>query len=343
MRRLALRAPNWVGDLVMATPVLHAALADPRFERVDVLVRAHLAPLLSGTELAPHLRPIRSGRGEVELYRELGPDGVLLLTTSLGSAWRALVARVPLRAGAALSGRRLLLTHALDPPTRAGRRLPYPTALLMRDVAGLLGIAVEDLRPRLGLPPGAAQATRALLARAGLSGDAPYLVAAPGAAFGASKLWPPERFAEAIDALFEATGLVTVISGGPAEGATLEAVAARCASPAISLAPFERDLVQLLALVHGARLLLVGDSGPRWVAAAFGVPCVSVMGPNFPELTATSLERARIVRLEHLECAPCTERVCPLGHHRCLVELPASRVVAAALELLGQAAPAPRA
>jgi heptosyltransferase II len=333
-RHLAIRAPNWVGDLAMATPMLAAAAADPRFERVDILVRAHLAPLLSGTPLVPLLRPLGDSREEVALYTRLRPDAALLLTTSLGSAWRAFLGRVPRRIGAALSGRRLLLTQSLTPPTRGGRRLPYPTAHLMRDVAGLLGIAVPDLTPRLAVPPGATEALRALLAGAGLAADEPYLACAPGAAFGASKLWPPAHFAAAIDALHAKTGLRTVISGGPAETATIEAVATLCASPAVSLAPFPRDLVQLLALVHGARLLLVGDSGPRWVAAAFGVPCVSVMGPNFPELTASSLERCRVLRVEDLECSPCLERVCPLGHHRCMRDLGPERVVAAALELL---------
>jgi heptosyltransferase-2 len=89
--------------------------------------------------------------------------------------------------------------------------------------------------------------------------------------------------------------------------------------------------------------LIVGDSGPRWFAAAFDVPCVSVMGPNFPELTATSLEWCEVVRREDLECSPCVRRVCPLGHHRCMRELPPSRVLDAALELLERRASTPRA
>ena len=88
------------------------------------------------------------------------------------------------------------------------------------------------------------------------------------------------------------------------------------------------------AFIREARLVLVGDSGPRWIAAAFDVPCVCVMGPNFPELTATSLERCEVVRLDELECAPCLERRCPLGHHRCLAELPVERVLAAVARVL---------
>ena len=58
------------------------------------------------------------------------------------------------------------------------------------------------------------------------------------------------------------------------------------------------------------------------------------MGPNFPELTASSLEWCEVVRREDLECAPCLERRCPLGHHRCLRELDPGLVVAAARRVL---------
>ena len=61
------------------------------------------------------------------------------------------------------------------------------------------------------------------------------------------------------------------------------------------------------------------------------------MGPNFPELTATSLESCTVVRLEGLDCAPCLERTCPLGHQRCLTELPVAPVLQAAREWIEQA------
>ena len=78
----------------------------------------------------------------------------------------------------------------------------------------------------------------------------------------------------------------------------------------------------------------MGDSGPRWYAAAFDVPCVTIMGPNFPELTATSLEHCTVVRSAPLECQPCIQRTCPLGHHRCMQDIPVASVVEAAVERL---------
>lgn len=337
-RRLAIRAPNWVGDLVMATATIDAACADPRIERIDVLLRAALAPLLADQGWRARLVPIASRREERAIYRRLAPDAALLLASSAGAAWRA--RDVPVRAGVAIGLRRHLLTHVALPPTRAGRRVPVPTAHAHRDAAGLLGILVDDLRPRLVVGEPARRRARELLGELGLAPDERYHLAAPGAGFGASKLWPPGHFARALDRLHEERGARAVLTGGPNEDAALEAVRERCRHRALSLAGRPRDLSQLAALVAGADLVLVGDSGPRWVAAALGVPCVVVMGPNFPELTATALERTRVLRVVGLECAPCLERRCPLGHHRCLVELDPERAVRAALELLRQEVPA---
>ena len=164
---LAIRAPNWVGDLVMATPVIEAALASTLWDDVRVLVRAHLAPVLADAPWAQRVVPLARDASEREVYRELAPAGVLLLSNSFGAAWRAWRARVPVRAGAALSARRALLTHALVPPARDGRRVPIPTAHLQRDVAGLCGILVPDLHPRLYVREQVEHVQRALLLERG--------------------------------------------------------------------------------------------------------------------------------------------------------------------------------
>ena len=334
--RLAIGAPNWVGDLVMATPVLEAAARAPHVGRLSVLVRRHLAPLLADGPLAPLVR-VHAGAGdELAALRSLAPDAVLLLSNSFGAAWRAWRAGIPVRAGSALSARRLLLTHAVLPPSSDNRRFPIPTAHLHRDVAGLAGVLVDDLHPHLGVRDELRERQRALLGEAGLAPGEEYAVCCPGAAFGAAKLWPPERFAAVLDRLHDERGWRGVVTGGPGEEPLVEAVAACSRRRAVSLAKSERNLELLKALVRDARLMLVGDSGPRWVAAAFDVPCVTILGPNVPELTATSLERCEVVRLE-LECSPCAQRTCPLGHHRCMQGLAVEAVAAAVQRVLARA------
>lgn len=336
-RTLAIRAPNWVGDLVMSTPVLEAALADPRWSRVQVFVRQHLALVLADGPCAPHVVTFANAAEETAAYLHNAPDAALLLSNSLGAAWRAFCARVPLRAGTGLLGRRWLLTHAMIPPTCDGRRLPVPSAQLMRDAAGLFGIVTPDLHPRLYARDAVIAAQRALLGRLGVDVDAGYVSCCPGAAFGAAKLWPVEHYARALDMLHARYGWRAVLSGAPNESALIDAVARACKHPAVSLAREARDLETLKAIVRASKLLVVGDSGPRWYAAAFDVPCVSILGPNFPEVTATSLELAAIVRVEGLECSPCLRKVCPLEHHRCMRDLTPERVVEAADEVLARA------
>ena len=337
--RLAIRAPNWVGDLVMATPVLEAAVASDRFAEIRIVLRAHLAALLEDGPCAEHVVPIATDGEEIAAYRRLAPELLLLLTNSLGAAWRARRARVPERIGTALSGRRFLLTRSFRPPSKEGRRLPTPTAHLHRDAARLVGLEVDDLHPRLAVRDEIRAAATTLLERAGLARSAAYALCCPGASFGASKLWPPERFAAVLDDLHARRGFRGVVTGAPKEEPLVRAVAEACRHAAIALPADEGSggLGGLKALVAGSRILIGGDSGPRWIAAAFDVPCVSVMGPNFPEATATSLELAAIARVEGLECAPCVRKTCPLGHHRCMQDLAADRVIALADDVLGRA------
>ena len=321
----------------MATPVLEAAIASERFADVRIVLRAHLAALLEDGPCAERVVAIASDAEEIEAYRRLAPDRLLLLTNSLGAAWRGFRARIPERVGTAISGRRFLLTRSFRPPSKDGRRLPTPTAQLHRDAARLAGVEVHDLHPRLVVREDVRARARSALERAGLARSAEYALCCPGASFGASKLWPPERFAAVLDDLNARRGFRGVVTGGPLEEALVLAVAEACRHPAIPLPAGEGGLAGLKALVAGSRILVGGDSGPRWIAAAFEVPCVSVMGPNFPEVTATSLELAAIARVEGLECAPCVRKICPLGHHRCMEDLPAERVLALADDVLARA------
>ena len=338
---LIVRAPNWVGDIVMATPVFEAARqsvvnADSPWTKLSIVIRPHLAAVLEGGGLDVHLAPIPKGTSERDFLVSLEADATLLLTTSFGAALRAFRAAIPIRAGASLSGRGMLLTHRLVPPARDGRRVPIPTAHLLRDLAGLVGLLPESIHPLLDISDQAELRAHELLRSVGVSPSEPYVLCCPGAAFGAAKLWPPPRFAEALEAICKPRGWRAVVTGAPGEERLMDAVAA--ASPcAVSLSAEPRDLASLKELVRGSKLLLVGDSGPRWYAAAYDTPCVSVMGPNFPELTASSLEHCEVVRVEGLDCSPCLQRHCPLDHHACMVELSSASVVDAADRVLSNA------
>ena len=341
-------APERLGDLIQAQPVLETArlavdAPGSPWTRLSVLVRADLAPVFSGGPLARVLVPFggggASGRSELgaaparDRLAELAPDAALLLTGSPRAGWRARAAGIPLRAGASVAGRGPLLTHRLVPPTRAGRLVATPTAHLLRDLAGLVGLFPGDRRPRLEVSSEGAARGASLRQAAGLAPDEPHALVCPGALLESARLWAPPRFAEAVEALHGRRGLRSLIAGAPGEERVLAAVAA-AAPHGISLAGEQPDLGSLLSLVQGAALVVTGASGPRWLATALGTPCVRLFGPDAAELDAACLDACEPVAVAGLPCAPCHEDRCALDHHACMVDLPAARVVAAAERLL---------
>ena len=79
------------------------------------------------------------------------------------------------------------------------------------------------------------------------------------------------------------------------------------------------DLGTAKACIHRCRLMVSTDSGPRRVAAAFGLPVVTMFGPMLPIWSENPTQQAANLLLD-LNCIGCHKRVCPLGHHRCLSE-----------------------
>lgn len=338
-KRILVRAPNWAGDVVMATPGLRALRARFPVSRIDVALPEPLAPLLHGL---PHVDAVLSlrrppGRGLAGLVRqarhlrESGPyDLGISLPDSFSSALLLWLTGARPVVGYRGQWRRALLGVAPPAPRDAqgGRLVPRE-----RHVLGLieaLGGDGSDTGLELRTTPDERERARKALERCGLAEVGGRLaLLAPGASFGPSKLWPAESFAAVGDGLAH-RGFRVAVVGGPAERALARRVATAMRGEAVVLAG-ELDLGAFKAVVERAALLVCNDAGARHVAVAFGVPAVVLMGPTALEKTGLNLERVRVLTAE-ADCRPCYRRHCPIDH-RCMTGIPPERVLEAAAEL----------
>jgi lipopolysaccharide heptosyltransferase II len=252
-------------------------------------------------------------------------DRAWILPNSFRSALLPFLARVPERIGYATDGRSLLLTAALPrPPGTAHQLRDYDVLLASR------GIEPDLDPPRLPIPPMADDRARRAFAAAGLPGGGPLVLLAPGAAFGPTKQWPVDRFAELADKLAE-RGVLSGIVVGPGEERLGEEVSRRARYRPVVLG-VDLDPVELAALLRQTRVLVSNDSGPMHLAAAVGTPVVAFFGPTDPGRTSPTGSPSRVLD-RYLFCSPCFLKRCPYGHE-CMREITPEDALRAVEELL---------
>ncbi len=321
----------FLGDVVLTTPLL-AALAE-RHGPVDVVTTPAAAALV---ETHPAV-------GTVLRYDKRGADRGLGGLWRLGARLRARrYARVYLphrswRSAAlallARAGERVGFADAPAAPTYT-RRVPRPrTGHEVERLLSLAGPEPESAAPappvHVALTADDRAAADAWLRGRGV-GDG-FVALAPGSIWG-TKRWP--GYAE----LAAALEVPVVVVGGREDAALAETVAA-AAPGRVHNAAGALGLRGSAALLARAAVLVTNDSAPLHLATAVGTPVVAVFGPTVPAF-GFGPRGARDVVVEHrsLSCRPCSAhgpQVCPLGHHRCMRELPVEAVAAAVAAVSG--------
>lgn len=331
MKRVLVRATNWVGDAVMSLPALRAVRERFPSAGISVLAIESVADLYRRErfvdEVIPYTakRGARDWRGKWTLARELRQrnfDGAILLQNAFEAALVVWLARIPVRIGYSRDGRGLLLTHPIPVPEK--REIPrhesfYYLELLRR--AGLHGELPPEVVIRLQNAPRSLRAER-------------LVGVCPGAAYGNAKRWLPERFAEAAATVARERGAAVVLFGSAGErdlcegvAKTLRANGVECRNSAGQTSL--REFIEMAALCE---VMLTNDSGAMHIGSALGVPTVVVFGATDPVGTGPTGPLARVVR-EPVECSPCLLRECPIDH-RCMTRVDAKRVAQTALELI---------
>jgi heptosyltransferase-2 len=344
--RVLLVLPTWVGDVVMATPFIASLFRRFPEAQIHLLMNRHLLPLLEGSPWVArcHFQASRAKTDEARrarraLVAELRAerfDLAVMLPNSLRAAWLCWRAGARRRVGFDRDGRRLLLTDTVPVPNRLGRGYqPMPLVDYYAHLAAALGCEHPGDRLRLFTTDGCDRAVEQRLPAAGRRGDGPLVVLCPGANFGASKCWDPERFARVADRLIQDRGATVVIPPGPGEEPLARAIRDAMTEPAMLLIDPCLTLGELKSLIARSDLLLGNDTGPRHFGRAFDVPRVTVFGPTEQRWTDTSHGRESIVRVD-VPCGPCHKKVCPLEEQVCMTRVTVDMVAAACEKQLGR-------
>jgi heptosyltransferase-2 len=331
--KIIIRAPNWIGDAVLALPAVAAVRRGFPQSEVWIAAKAGAGDLFPAAGLAdgvltlPEENDLRSLRLAAQEVRERAFDSGLLLTNSFASALLFYLSRIPERWGYAADGRSLLLTKAVR-PKRAG--VPRHQVQYYLDLVSGLGLETPPPELRIALPAAATESARGRLRGLGLDPARPLVILCPGASYGPAKRWPADRFARAASLIQERRGAEILIIGSAPEAGIAEAIWRGMARKPTVLTG-QTSLRELMGLISRATLLISNDTGPMHLANALRVPVVGIFGPTDPAVTRPFESPSRVVKKD-VPCWPCYYRKCPLDH-RCMTLISPEEVAGAAESL----------
>jgi heptosyltransferase-2 len=321
--RVLVKLPNWIGDAVMAGPLVAALKAHFAGSHLALLARDRVRAVAERLPGADEV--ISEPPGPFRLSRLLR-DGDWDLAISCSSTLRAplafAVAGIPVRVGFSGGGRDALLTLKVPPLPRSVHQVSHYLAL-----ASAAGVP-RPVSPRLAWSPkrgDAAEAGRFLSLFRPAGG--PLVAMAPGASFGPAKRWFPGRFAVLSDRLVLEHGMRTVLVGGPEERPIAERIASLCARRPLD-ACGRLSLGGTAALLKRCAAFVSNDSGLLHVGAAVGVRTVGLFGSSNPHWTGPFSPRGAAL-WGRVQCSPCYRRTClPGRRYACLDSLSVDRVAA---------------
>jgi len=287
--RIFIRLPNWLGDVVMALPLLRA-LRQSRPDAEITLIAAHaFLPLLRGWHIADHLEalPARGSGYFLHFWRLRAryPDVALLFTNSLRGDLEAWLMRSPQRFGLVRPGRsRPLLTHTYRVPADFDESTHHQLELW------------ENFLRHFGLA--CAPDRSALLAHRASPINRIGLI--PGSENTPAKRWPIAHWRALIAGLPEAS---FELFGTARDAAITIQIAAGFDPARVTNLAGRTDLPTYVEHLSASRLLVTNDTGGMHLANALGVPLIALFGPTNPVRTGPVFSTPAHI-LQPLGCPP---------------------------------------
>jgi heptosyltransferase-2 len=330
--------PNWVGDVVMATPTFECIRNNYPDARIVGLIRRYAGGVV---EAGPWFNDLirvndKTLRGALQAslrIRRLNPDLAFVLPNSFRSALMARLGGARQIYGYRRNGRSALISSGPLPLHENNRFVPRPMVDYYLEICRWLHLTIPSKpRPRLFMSDTVREKGQRLLKRYCISPDDTVIGINPGAQFGSSKCWPPAHFARLAELLSQRWNCKILLFIGPGETEIGDEIVRLSRAKIIHTGPDKVDLALLKPLIQRCQLLVTNDTGPRHYAVAFDVPVVVIMGPTDPRYTQLNLEKTIVLRRE-VACSPCHLKQCKLDH-RCMTEISPEVVLQAGERLL---------
>lgn len=320
--RILVISPNWIGDAIMAQPLLQRLKSRAPERAIDVLAPSWVAPVWRAMREVDTVieAPFKHGAlqlGErwkfARMLRRRGYGEAYVLPNTLKFALIPWLAGIARRIGYKGEMRYGLLNVMHHDNAASPRPMREFYAALADAPAPNLPAALSALEPEMFV---ADEQVAEVLTRLALPATGPLIVFAPGAEFGPAKRWPTAQFAALAGMIRQAHPDATIVLlGSGKDRPVCEEIAT--AVPGVRNLAGETALEQAIAIIAGATAMVTNDSGLMHVAAALRRPLVAVYGPTDPRHTPPHSVLAKVLWL-HLDCAPCQQRECPLGHNNCM-------------------------
>ncbi len=329
--------PSPLGDAILSTPTLRALRSHFKSCKIffysNDIVRHVLSPAIFNDEWIP--QQSKNPFVIAKKLREYQFTHAILFKNSIASALACFLAGIPSRIGYTREGRGLLLTDKLYPPKLPdGKFKPTPIVDYYLAIASWLGIDTTDKKLELPIEPAMNENLPAKFPEL-LKSDGPVIILVPGGAFGPSKCWPSDRFAQTADRLISNYSATVIISVAPTreEKQISREICNNSKNKLINLGERSLTLGELKALFSCADLVITNDTGPRHIAIAFKRKVVTLFGPNDPVWTDTGYEN-EIQIVGKAPCVPCRKPNCKQPDHLCMNSISVEAVCEAADRLI---------
>lgn len=335
-KKIALVAPNWLGDAVMSLPLV-GLLGQVDDVSLSVLAPEYVARVYWGLAEVDELTVFERGSringivARARTLRSLKADAAVLLPPSFSSAVAPRLAGVNVRVGFCADARGPLLTDSVSLARSRDEHLSKNFLRLGKAALDRLGVRYSERdtgAPSLCVNPAELRGLDEVFAPAAVPRR--FATVVPGAAYGPAKSWPWERYREVVRGL--SSEIAVVLAGGAGEREIGSRISSGL-SGAYNLCG-QTSLGEFFALLSRSAVLIANDSGSPHVAASLGVPVVVLFGSTSPTWTAPLGDFVDVVRAP-VHCSPCFRKTCPT-RLECFENIDPGDVLKRALTALGK-------